>query len=178
MKRRVVHTNMPIISRVAVLASLTPAAQASNCSTPTMAGSWAFKNLIRTGFATGLLVLSLCLATFGQVVTPAVPQLTEAQAQALLLAGQAGIPLTAEQSQMLVYYLLQKNQSAAGLAYLTPAQVQAMRAQLPQGVNRTGAGVPASWTTQQVAANVQTQLRWPRRSREQCVSESSCPRLN
>lgn len=65
-----------------------------------------------TRVAAALLVLPLCLPGFGQITGPAVRPLTDAQAQALLQAGQAGVPLTAEQTQMLAQYTLQKSQSS------------------------------------------------------------------
>ena len=63
--------------------------------------------------AAAFLVLPLCLPGLGQITGAAVRHLTEAQARALLQAGQAGVPLTAEQTQMLAEYALQKSQSSS-----------------------------------------------------------------
>ncbi|MBV9301935.1 MAG: hypothetical protein JOY62_08695 [Acidobacteriaceae bacterium] len=76
-----------------------------------------FNSLIRkfrfTSVAAVFSVLPLCLPVVGQIPGPAVPQLTDAQAQALLQISQSGVQLTSEQTQMLAQYVLRKSQSAA-----------------------------------------------------------------
>jgi hypothetical protein len=105
-----------------------------------------FKNFRFSRVAPAVLALPLCLPIFGQTTDPAVSPLTDAQAQALLKAGQAGVPLTGEQARMLAQYALQKSQSIQQGAATADASAPEAAAAAPTdkkpGVVRIGIVMP------------------------------------
>jgi hypothetical protein len=82
------------------------------------------KNLGFTQSMTALSMVLLCLPVVGQVASQPAAQLTDAQAQVLFQAGQAGLQLTPEQTQMLALYMARKN-AVSSAVNLTAAKMQA-----------------------------------------------------
>jgi hypothetical protein len=101
------------------------------------------KNFGLTQCMSAFLVVLLCSPVFGQASSQPTPQLSDAQAQALSQARQAGLQLTPEQTQMLALYMARTNPSAPG-GNLTAAQMQAQTKVTDSGQPLT---LPASATS-------------------------------